>query len=186
MNLSAEDIRILAQTISAIDRIDSTTSFKWVQDAIRGIVSEYPSAAPYFIETFDVVDKYGSYSPEHSIVLIDKVIEHRENALVQTSQYEVHGETLFFINQGKYQIRYYGMPDMPETKTQAINMPIQFVDAIKFYIAWKIRARLFNQDDTSAKFFHDEYEQALKKADIFMAKRDRRTKGTMPPGTKKV
>lgn len=186
MNLSAEDIRILAQTITAIDRIDSTTSFNWVKDAIKEIVSEYQSAAPYFIETFDVQEKHGSYKPKYPIVLIDKVIEHKDNALVQTAQYELHGDELFFINQGKYQIRYYGMPDIPETKTQAINMPIQFVDAIKFYIAWKIRARLFNQEDASAKAFYEEYKQTLKKADIFMAKRDRRTKGTMPPGTKKV
>lgn len=186
MNLSAEDIRILAQTITAIDRIDSTTSFNWVKDAIKEIVSEYPSAAPYFIETFDVQEKYGSYKPIHPIVLIDKIVECRENSLVETIQYELHGNELFFINSGKFQIRYHGMPDMPETKTQAINMPIQFVDAIKFYVAWKIRARLFNQEDVSAKAFYDEYDKALKKANTFMMKRERRPKNTMPPGTKKV
>lgn len=86
---------------------------------------------------------------------------------------------------GEYILMYYSIPDLPSTKYAEIDLPVPYANALKFYIAARIRARLTGQNDPNAISFYEEYTNAIKEADSAMNQMRRRYK-RMPPARRGV
>lgn len=182
MALTVDEIRIQAQLLGGI-QIDAQTNLIWVKQGINDIVRQFgQSAAQYEQEDYETTENYETYQPQHEIVLIDKVLDRSGGALCRTQEYALHGEELTMYAPGKYQLRYYRMPDMPEVVTDTVALPNQYANALKFYCAARIRARVFGQDDQSAVSMMEEFKNTAKEAATFMRLRDKHTK-KMPPST---
>ena len=182
MALTVDEIRIQAQLLGGI-QIDAQTNLIWVKQGINDIVRQYgQTASPYAQEDFETADNYGVYEPEHEIVLVDKVLDRGNGVLSRTQEYSLNGEQLTMFYPGQYQLRYYYVPDMPEVVTDSVPLPNQFANALKFYCAARIRARVFGQDDQSAVSMMEEFKNTAKEAATFMRLRDKHTK-KMPPST---
>ncbi len=175
---TSEDIRIGAQLISSI-QIDPTTCFNWVQGEISDIVSNHFKAGRYVREAVETTENFEVITLSKEIVMLDKVI--RSESRTGTTDFELHNENEITISiPGKYEIRYYAQPPIPQTRTTPIEMPEQYIGAMKFYIAARIRARLFGQADSNAVSFFEEYKNALQDADAAMLQQHRRHR-RMPP-----
>lgn len=175
---TSEDIRIGAQLISSI-QIDPTTCFNWVQGEISDIASNHFKAGKYVREAVETTENFEVVTLSKEIILLDKVI--RSESRTGTTDFELHNENEITISiPGKYEIRYYAQPPVPQTRTTPIEMPEQYIGAMKFYIAARIRARLFGQADSNAVSFFEEYKNALQDADAAMLQQHRRHR-RMPP-----
>ena len=172
-----DEIRIQAQTLSGTP-VDKSTALIWIQEQIRTLVYDHFRACDYVIEKIQISEDGGDYSPERTIVVLDRVIN--------GNGYKYRGWTLnknviTFENAGAYTIKYYAMPIIPATSSTTIDMPDPYVSALKYFLASRIRARYMGQNDVNAVSFFEEYSSALKNADIVMKRMTSRHK-TMPPG----
>lgn len=177
-----KEIRIQAQLLSSI-QIDPATAYHWATDEMLNIAAEYPRAGVYTKETVTTTTAFETYMPARKLIKLDKVIELSTGRL--TTDFELHREELTISVPGQYEIRYYSYPDIPQTDTEQIDIPRQYVVPLKFYLAARIRARLFGQNDANAVSFIQEYNEKMKKADITtdtVVSRHRR----MPPGRRDV
>ncbi len=173
---SSENVRIQAQLISSI-QIDKTTCFEWIKEQMDNIASEHFRAAKYTIEDFSTQEKYQRYAPAKKIVRIDKVLnKHR----ILVSDYELIGGDLLMLYPDDYVLMYYAFPEKPATATSEIDMPLPYVNALKFYIAARIRARLTGQGNADAVSFYEEYTNAIQAADLSMIRQNKRYR-RMPP-----
>ena len=169
---TSEDIRIGAQLISSI-QIDPTTCFNWVTGEISDIALNHFKAGKYTIEKVETAENFEIVTLSNELILLDKVIDSKKRT--GTTDFELHnGNELTISIPGKYEIRYYAQPPLPQTKTTPIEMPEQYIDAMKFYISARIRARLFGQADSNAVSFFEEYKNALTNADAAMLQKHRR------------
>lgn len=175
---TVNDLRIQAQLISSI-QIDTSTAFKWATDELLNIVAEYPHAGTYTKEIITTTENFEDYVPERKMLVVDKMIDLGTGRM--TTDWEIHGDTITLSVPGRYEMRYYSYPDLPKTDTEVIDMQRQYVDPLKYYLAARIRARLFGQNDINAVSFMTEYTEKMKKADVItMHKRNRHNR--MPPG----
>lgn len=175
---TSEDIRIGAQLISSI-QIDPATCFNWVTNEISDIVANHPRAGKYVREKVTTTEKFEVIEVSRDLVLLDKIIVLPQR--VGTTDYELHsGNEITISLPAKYEVRYYAQPDLPQTRTTDIDLPPQYIAAMKYYIAARIRARLFGQADNNAVSFFEEYKTALDAADQSMNQINRRHR-RMPP-----
>lgn len=176
--MTINDLRIQAQLLSSL-QIDPSTAYKWATDELNNIAAEYFRAGVYTKEPFRTTQKFEDYTPARDLLMIDKIVDLATGRRV--TDYEIHGDILTISVPGRYELRYYSYPDIPKTATEEIDMPRQYVVPIKFYLAARIRARLFGQNDSNAVSFMTEYNEKMKKADITTdVQRNRHNR--MPPG----
>lgn len=178
---SSENVRIQAQLISSI-QIDKTTCFEWIKEQMDNIASEHFRAAKYNIEDFSTKEKFERYTPAKKIVRIDKVLN-KHRVLIQ--DYDLIGGDLLMSYPDDYTLMYYALPDKPATATSEIDMPLPYVNALKFYIAARIRARLTGQGNADAVSFYEEYTKAIQAADLSMMRQNNRYR-RMPPARRGV
>jgi hypothetical protein len=176
--MTIDELRIQAQLISSL-QIDPSTAYKWATDELLNIAAEYFRAGEYTKEPFQTTESFEDYTPARDLLTIDKIIDKSSGR--RCTDYEIHGEVLTISVPGKYELRYYSYPDLPMTATEQIKMPRQYVVPIKFYLAARIRARLFGQNDSNAVSFMSEYTERMKKADI-TTDTQRNRHNRMPPG----
>ena len=173
---SSENIRIQAQLISSI-QIDKTTCFEWIKEQMDNIVSEHFRAAKYTIEEFRTSEPYEMYVPKRKMARIDRVLSGSRDVVID---YNLYNNELCMTTPGEYILMYYSFPDKPATASSEIDMPLPYVNALKFYIAARIRARLTGQGDANAISFFEEYTNAIKEADKYMVRMNNRYR-RMPP-----
>lgn len=175
---TSEDVRIGAQLISSI-QIDPATCFNWVKEEIQNIAYDHYKAAKYVKEKIVTTKKFETVILPDNLLMVDKLIFDRSG--VGTTDFELHnGNELTISLPDTYEVRYYMKPDEPKTKTTEIDMPEQYINAMKYYVAARIRARLFGQADNNAVSFFQEYNTALDNADKSMSQLNRRHR-RMPP-----
>lgn len=175
---TSEDIRIGAQLISSI-QIDPATCFNWVTSEISDIASNHFKAGKYVRESVTTTENFEIITLSNDLITIDKII--KAESRTGTTDFEIHnGNEVTISVPGKYEIRYYAKPPIPQTRTTPIEMPEQYIDALKYYIAARIRARLFGQADSNAVSFFEEYKTALENADAALLQKHRRHR-RMPP-----
>lgn len=176
--MTINDLRIRAQLISSI-QIDKATAYKWASEEILNIAADYFRAGVYTKETFTTTEEFELYEPNRDLLVVDKLIDKTTNRRV--TDYEIHNSELTISVPSTYELRYYSYPDVPSTADETIDMPRQYVVPIQFFLAARIRARLFGQNDSNAVSFMTEYTENLKKADITTdVQRNRHNR--MPPG----
>ena len=178
---TSETIRIQAQLMSSL-QIDKATGLNWIKDQVENIASDHFLAAKYVQEKFSTSASYETYIPGRKIVLIDKVLTDQR---IITSRYDFHGKELTMFEPGEYILMYYSIPDLPATRDEEIDLPIPYANALKFYVAARIRARLTGQNDPNAVSFYEEYTNAIKEADNAMNQMRRRYK-RMPPARRGI
>lgn len=177
--MKVREIRIEAQTISGLT-IDSTVSLNWIKGAIREIAYKYHSAAKRTSDDVSVNDTNKTYQLSKEVVKIDRIRRQGQ----AYSSYEIIGDHgIEFQHSGEYSVRYYSVPEMPMVENSDVDLPEMFADSIKFYIASRMRARLFGQDDSSAVSFYQEFLNGISDADSYMRRRDSRKR--MPPGIRR-
>lgn len=176
--MNADELRIQAQLISSTP-IDKAVSFGWVKDEIQNIASEYFKAGQYVIEKVKTTENFEVYETEKELLVMDKLISRRTGRRI--SDFDIHNGAITISVPDEYEIRYYGYPETPQTEYDEIKMPKQYIIPIKYYLAARIRARLFGQNDANAVAFMTEYTEKLKKADISYNTRKGRH-NRMPPG----
>lgn len=174
---TSEDVRIQAQLLSSI-QIDKTTCYEWIKDQIQNIVNENFRAGKLIIEDFETTEKFEIYKPKKTLVVVDRLVDANGQ---QTTEFVIQNDGIHVYAPGKYKLLYFAQPEPPETINHQIDLPVPYVNALKFYIAARIRARLFGQSDNDAVSFFKEYSTAIESAEKMMNKRDSRRK-RMPPG----
>jgi hypothetical protein len=161
--MNANNIRIDAQTISGI-QLNETTSFNWVMDAIREIVTKHYKAGQKITDTIDAVG-----GQKHNLTKeLVKLIDVKNSAGLPVSPnfgYTVDSDnTIEFKDSGIYTVTYYSMPAMPPTPNEQLPIPPVYQDCIQYCLASKIRARLFGQTDNDAVSFMQQFQNALTEA----------------------
>lgn len=158
--MNANDIRIKAQITSGL-QLDETTSFKWVKDAIADIVNTYYKAGKKVTDTIEAGVNQ-SYSLSKEAV---RIIDVRRSSGARVSPnfgYEYDSDnTIEFSDSDTYKVTYYSQPTLPGAVTDEIPIPSKFQDCIEYYLAAKIRARLFGQSDNNAVSFMQQYYESL-------------------------
>lgn len=180
--MTIDDLRIQAQLLSSL-QIDSATAYKWVTDEIESIAAEFFRAGTYTREEFETTEKFEEYTPVRAAVLIDKIINQESRRNVR--DWDIHNGIITMSVPGKYELRYYAYPEKPQTVSDDIEMPRPYILPIKFYLAARIRARLFGQNDSNAVSFMTEYNEKMKQADI-TADMKRNRHNRMPPGRRDI
>ena len=178
---TSESIRIDAQLLAGV-QIDQATCFRIIREHIPNLVEQHFRAGKLTKEEFETTEKFETYVPERTLVLIDRVIDKKHE---QTVEYSVTNEGIIVFKPGKYLMLYYSQPDLPATESHQIDMPNAYTFALKFFVASRIRGRLFGQQDESAISFYKEYTAAVEQAERFMNRREHRRK-RMPPGRRTV
>jgi hypothetical protein len=178
--VNANESRINAQTISGI-QLNEVTSFLWVKDAIREIVTRHYKAGKKVTDTFDNAVKGQKYSFTKELVRLIGVQNASGRTVSPNFGYVVDSDnTIEFADAGTYQATYYSMPSMPQTTEEQLPIPQPYQECIPYYLASKIRARLFGQTDADAVSFMQQFQEALIEANSAVnrqASRGRR----MPP-----
>lgn len=174
---SSEDIRIHAQLLSGL-QIEKATCFRWIREEIPVLVSKYFRAGKFIVEELTTTTEYEMYHPEHTLVLLDRMINEND---VQVDDYDVINGGVVIYSPGTYKILYFAQPELPETEYDPIDLPLQYVAGLKYFIAARIRARVFGQTDDSAVSFYKEFQGAMEDAARILNRRQHRRK-RMPPG----
>ena len=178
---TSESIRIDAQLLTGVN-IDQATCMHLLMEHIPNLVEEHFRAGKLVREEFETTEKWQLYTPKRTLVLVDRVINRHHE---QTVEYSVTNEGIIVYDKGKYLMLYYSQPDLPQSEFHKIDMPNAYTSALKFFIAARIRGRMFGQQDESAISFYKEYTAAIDKAEGFMNRREHRRK-RMPPGRRTV
>lgn len=179
---NTEEIRIQAQLLTGL-QIDPVTCYELVSKQLPNIAREYFRAGKYVRERFETSQKHEEYELKREAVRVDRLVYVEQQT--STNSYELYDNTLLVYNPASYEIRYYSVPDIPETRTTEIKMPPAFVSALKFFVAARVRARLFGQADSNAVSFYEEYVKELQEADSSVARIDSRNR-RMPPSRRSV
>lgn len=178
--MNATELRISAQTISGI-QLNEVTSFNWVKDAIREIVTKYYKAGKKVTDTFSNASEGQKYYFTKELVMLTGVKDAAGSGVSPNYGYSVDSDnSIEFKDNGSYQVAYYSMPSMPSTSTEQLPIPAAYQDCIPFFLASKIRARLFGQTDSDAVSFYQQFREAMDEANSAInrqASRGRR----MPP-----
>lgn len=69
---------------------------------------------------------------------------------------------------------------MPQTVSDAFQVPDIYLDPVKYYIAARMRGRIYGQNDSDALRYDALFDDELNKADISMERVNRRNR-RIPP-----
>lgn len=175
--MKVDDIRIRAQITSGL-QINSVTALNWVKEAIEDICSSYNNAGKTVIENTTVTDPSINYTLQKPLLKLLGITDTDNN---ETVNYKLNDDnTITFIEAGSYTIGYKALPDMPETTSSDVPLPFLYVPCIEFYLAYKMRARVFGQGDNNAVGYRDSYEAGKANAEIARLRQGK--KGRIPYG----
>jgi hypothetical protein len=168
--MKVDDIRIRAQITSGL-QINSVTALQWVKEAIEDICSTYYQAGKTVTETTTVTDPSVNYTLLKPLL---KLLGVKDSDLNDVSYTLNADNTITFDEAGTYTIGYKALPDMPETTSSDVPLPFLYVPCIEFFLAYKMRARVFGQNDNNAVGFSDKYEMGKANAEIARLRQDKK------------
>lgn len=171
--MTCDDIRISAQLLTGM-KIDDITSLRWVVEAMKTIMRQHPLAAPK--KTVSVTVAEGdSYDIAEELIRIEVVRPAGSQKAIPGTQYTCDElGNMIFRCAGNFDITYRYLPSMPTNKADNVVVPDIYANAIQYYIASKIRGRVFGQNDGDSSWHGMKYETELSNADIAMASANRR------------
>ena len=162
--MTCDEIRISAQLVSGL-QISDVTSLKWVVEAMTLIARQHPLAATK--KTVSVtVEEDEEYSIVEDLVRLESIVEtdYRRPLGKTTYSCDEKGNITFWVA-GDYDITYRYVPTMPTVKTGVVVIPEIYASAIQYYVASKIRGRIFGQGDNDVAVYSMKFESELMKAD---------------------
>jgi hypothetical protein len=177
--MKVDDIRIRSQITSGL-QINSVTAFNWVKEAIEDICHKNYYAGARVTETATITDTSTDYTILKPLLKLDEITNTETNNPLSNSDYKLNDDNkITFKDPGTYKIEYRAMPDMPQTVNSEIPLTQFFTPCIEFFLAYKIRARLFGQNDSNAVSFFQQYEIGRENAEL--ARERQAKKRRMPP-----
>ena len=182
--MTVDEIRIQAQLDCGL-QINSATALVWVKEAIADICSNYYLAGKHIEEnvapTIDTMAPQGATYPYYKVLaspllkLINITDVDNNNPLSDSDyMYDRGDNSIRFKNKGIYMITYWAIPSMPQTTSEEVSLPHLFEDCIKYYLAHKIRARLFGQNDANAYSYYEKYRTGKASAETATLKQDKK------------
>lgn len=151
--MTSNEIRIDAQLLTGL-QIESVTAFTWIKDAIRFIVRKHPLAAPKKSVQFTSNGKYDqgdSYVFPEELIQLDKVTKKNRRRPIASPYFTCEQNEITFFHSGDFDITYRYMPDDPQTVDSDIPLPDRYAEPIKYYLAARIRARIYGQGDPDSQ-----------------------------------
>lgn len=180
--MTVEEIRIKAQLTTGIP-IDSAVGLKWAAEAIEDICKSNENAGNKTIETVLISSAPADYLLKKTLLKIMDIKEINKGYYLASNSdiYTVNNDnTITFAESGNYEITYMALPTLPVNTTDAIPLPYFFALCVEYYLAYKIRGRMFGQDDSNTVAFWQQYMSA--KEDAELARRKQKKKRRIPPG----
>lgn len=175
--MNSEEIRVEAQLTSGL-QLDTVTSFKWVKDCIKDM-----SKLNYKIGKITKLIQEAIPDIEYPLKGLLKIVKVTQDGMRKSPNFNFvvdNYNNITFKEAGAYTVEYYALQDMPKTPTEELLIPEEFQDCIEYYLAYKIRGRLFGADDSKAIAFHDMYQKHF--ADAVSAINNKNIRGRrMPP-----
>ena len=172
--MTSEDIRIDAQLLCGFT-IDSAVAFKWVKDAAKYVLRLHPLAATK--KTVEV-----SFNEDKQTYQIEEELARIENITLKDERYPIRqiafdcdelGNITFWYK-GDYVITYRYVPVMPQTASGDLPMPDKYAEPIKYYVAARMRGRVYGQGDSDAQNYDMLFLQYENDADISMNRTNKR------------
>lgn len=175
--MKVDEMRIRSQITSGLT-INSVTALKWVCEAIEDICYQHEAAGKHRDETASVAGT--SYTITKPLLKLLEISNADVDITNDFSKYELNNDnTITFSEPGTYTIKYISLPDMPSTVNAEIPLPHQFIPCLEYYLAFKIRGRLFGQNDANAVSFYQLYRSGMENANISNWRQ--RVKRRIPP-----
>jgi len=182
VTITVDESRVNAQTISGL-QINSVTALKWVADAIKDICAHHAEAGTRTEDEAVIDSAPADHTLKKTLVKLSQVEDAAQGLPLSEygGRYVLNNDnTITFRNPGTYRIKYLALPDMPSNPSSEIPLPPLYVSCIEYYLAHRIRARLFGQADGNAVTFFQQYEASRDNSEL--ARLRRRQKRRMPPG----
>ena len=151
--MTSNEIRVDAQLLTGL-QIESITGFIWVKDAIKYIIRTHPLSAPIKTIEFESngTEKEGdTCTISEEVIQFNKIAKHGKRRPIATPYYEFGQNDVTFYHSGNFDITYRYMPDVPQTVDSEVPLPDRYAEPIKFYLAAKMRARIYGQGDPDAQ-----------------------------------
>ncbi len=171
--MKVDEVRINAQLTVGIE-IDSATGRLWVIEAIKDICNNHPKAGARVSESVAITAGGTDYAIVGTLLELISIEDTNQSVYLPSAsaKYVLNDDnTITFAEAGAYQIKYMGMPAMPQTTSSEIPLPQLFVPCIEYYLAYKIRGRLYGQSDGNAVSFFQQYEYRRDNAEIMRGKK---------------
>lgn len=179
--MTSEQIRIDAQLLTGL-QINAVTARTWVFDAVKYIAREFPLACPKGKAIVTTTEKDGEYAVEEELVRIEKITEEGSRRPLRSQDYycdEIGNIT--FYSPGTYVIEYRYVPTLTGLNESAeLPIPDRFAEYIKYYVAARIRGRIFGQGDSDAQAYDALFQSYEEDANSTMQRTNKRHR-RMPP-----
>lgn len=153
--MNSNEIRVDAQLLTGL-QIESITGFKWIKDAVRFIVRKHPLAAPQKMVTMTSVgdDEIGdTHTFDEELIRLEKVTKHNRRRPINNPYFTCDQDGITFYHKGDFDVTYRYMPEDPQTVDDALPIPDRYAEPIKYYVAARIRSRIYGQGDPDAQVY---------------------------------
>ena len=172
--MTSEEIRVDAQLLTGF-QINDVTNFLWVKDAARNVARSHPLAAPKRTVDVEITTRGDTYQIEDELVRIENIVREGDRFPIAQHSYECdENGNIVFWHAGKYKVTYRYVPEMPATKTQQLPLPDRYSECIKYYVAARMRGRIYGQGDSDAQSYDALFWQYVSDADVTMERTNKR------------
>lgn len=168
--MTSKEIRIDAQLMTGL-QIEEVTGFMWIKDAIKYIVRNHPESAPKKTVEFEsqgTMEDGDVYEFDSELIRLEKVTRHNSRRVINQPYYECENDKITFYHKGDFDITYRYMPAAPQTVDDTIPIPDRYAELIKYYVASRIRARIYGQGDPDAQTYDQLFWSHLSDVDATM------------------
>lgn len=161
--MKVDEIRISAQLTSGL-QISDVVGLKWVAEAVQDICTNYNNAGKRIKEPISITDANTDYQIVSPLL---KLINLTDSKTGKEPVYTLNSDnTITFKENGDYTLEYLAMPTLPTNVNDTVPLPQFFIPSIQYYLAYKIRGRLFGQSDANAAGFFQQYQSENAKGEL--------------------
>lgn len=158
--VASQDIKVNAQLILNAE-LSQERSVALINAGIRDICVEYYTACKEVSKTIIATED------EQTLEFVDDTETLVKFKYLKTSDgmkaraFEQKGDFIKIYYAGTYTIVYYVMAEKITKLTNAVTIPIEYHNALEYYVAYKERSRMFGANDYIAKEFRKIYIDAM-------------------------
>lgn len=178
--MTADEIRVAAQLTSGI-QINSVTGFTWVKEGLKIICQKYNRNGETVVDSTVISDAPSVFTPTKEILGLVSVKSADSDKSASDNAYELNDDgTITFNKKGNYKIEYKSYAEVPATPATPIKLFSAFEECLGYYVAYKIRARLFGEGDNNAVGYYSKFLTEMEDGEKTRLKK--KQKRRMPPG----